>query len=706
MELNRVVKKELSREELLDLSLGTLEQIHNNYDPIYTIDRIEKMFAKALTGEWAIVWIKDIESDMLYSITVDKHKKTFIPLGKGIIGRSYRENETHYVKQAETNPDYDATVDNVLGVEQKDIIFHPIHDSQETRTIAILQVSNHKRDIQQFTTSDVDKLKIVSKYITPFLEMIHNGTYTEEHNKSGNTTVNADSAYNEAIEKLKGEKEKAEAMMASSTRFLAEVAHEIRTPMNAVMGFLELLQMDEQDEEKQLYLDTAIKSGNMMVALVNDLLDFAKIEQGMMELETLVFNPIEEFTGMGPLFSSRMKKAEINYHTFIDPNMPAKIASDPHRIKQILSNLLGNAVKFTPKNGRILLEVIYDKGADAIRFSVTDTGKGIAKDKLKDIFSPYRQEESSTSRKYGGTGLGLSISQNLAGLYGSKLEVESEEGHGSRFFFSMPLKEKIIDGPMEYTQEMYDHLNIVLIFENSCQSTSDILEEYFAAFGIPAAKIRKEQSWESVSLNDATHVFCGRDTINKEAIQRLLDRDISVTIMKADIFTNYKEGLKGKVTELSCAFGPDKLYKVMFERDLLKEMDRERPVNSKALIVDDNSINIQFLKAVLGRLKIESDGALDGKEALEAYRRSMESGTPYRLIFMDESMPVMTGLEATQQILEIEKAKGYKHVPIIGLSGDATNDHREKCIEAGMDDSVTKPVHIKVISDLLEKFSE
>jgi len=701
MELNRVVKKELTREELLDLVLSTLNQIHNNYDPIFAIGRIEKMLTKALSGEWTVAWIKDDKSDTLYSATVVKGKKTFVPTNKGFIGQCYKNKEPIFLKQIETYPDYDTSVDNILGAEQKDVIFYPIRNS-ENKLIGIIQISNHKRDLQQFIASDVDKVAIVCKNLSSFFDAVQKGIYSSKEHQI--ESIDVEKSIDSSITKLRQERDKAEAMMASSTRFLAEIAHEIRTPMNAVMGFLELLQMDEQDEEKQLYLDTAIKSGNMMVALVNDLLDFSKIEQGMMELETLVFNPIEEFTTMGPLFSSRMKKGDINFHTFIDPNMPAKIISDPHRVKQILSNLLGNSVKFTPHGGRILLEVTYEKSTNSLLFSVSDTGKGIAKNRLTDIFSPYKQEESSTARKFGGTGLGLSISQNLSNLYGGKLEVESEEGKGSRFFFSLPLKDKIVDAPMIHKQDLYTSLNIALIFNETCKATSDILERYFEAFGISNNKIKKYDNWQSDGLGRVTHVFCGGDTINKESIQKLLDIGITVTIMKADIFTNYKEGLKGKVYELSCAFGPDKLYRVMFEKDLLKEMDKTIELNNKALIVDDNSINIQFLKAVLSRLKLESDGALDGKEAVASYKRSMENKTPYRLIFMDESMPNMTGLEATQLILDIEKANGYPHIPIIGLSGDASSEHRQKCIDAGMDDSITKPVHVKVISDLLDKY--
>ncbi len=698
----RKFKKELNQDDLLSLVLNTVDQVKDVNDTIYIIQRIEKMVIEAFSAEWAILWFKDIKKDNLYSLTINKSNKTEIPTNIGLIGKAFNMGKSVVLKQGIYENAYDKTIDNMLNIEQKDIIFYPIlSDSKDV--IALLQISNHRKDIQQFRQKDLEKLDILEKHIAPIIRMLRNGSLEKKTNHN-NVPKDFDLEVDKIIEKLTKEKDDAERMMASSTRFLAEVAHEIRTPMNAVMGFLELLQLDESNDEKKLYIDTAIKSGAMMVALVNDLLDFSKIEQGMMDLESLVFNPIEEYTTMGPLFSSRMKKHNIAFNTFIDPNMPRKIESDPHRVKQVLSNLIGNAVKFTPKNGRILLSISFNKRTEELLFSVTDNGKGIAKDKQEKIFDAFKQEDSSTSREFGGTGLGLSISQKLTKLYNSKLELESEEGKGSKFFFSIPLKNKIIDGAMQYDKKLINNVNIKLIFKEKCTSTSNILEKYFKAFEISNNQIEKLDNWNNIDIDHTSHIFCGRDTLNKESIQDMLNHDITVTIMKDDIFKNYKEGLKGDIHELPCAFGADKLYKVMFGRDLLRDMDICQIKKNFALVVDDNAINIQFLKAVLDKLGVEIEGANNGQEAVEKYKKSVKSNRPYQIIFMDENMPIMGGNETTKNILEIERKNKYIHIPIIGLSGDSTEEHRKKSINAGMDDSITKPVHIKDISNILEKF--
>jgi len=697
----RKFKKDITGEALLSLVLDTADQIRDVNDLVYVVQRIEKMTLQAFSAEWIIIWFKDTKKDILYSNTVDTSRRVEIPTNKGLIGKAFNIGEPVVLKQAIYENAYDESVDNILNVNQKDIIFYPIISDNKNVTI-LLQISNSIKDIQQFMQKDLEKIKILETHIAPILRLLQKDTI---NNRNSNTTPqNFGLEIDEVIKKLVQEKDEAERSLASSTRFLAEVAHEIRTPMNAVMGFLELLQIDETNEEKSLYIDTAIKSGAMMVALVNDLLDFAKIEQGMMELESLVFNPIEEYTTMGPLFSSRMKKHDISFNTFIDPNMPKKIKSDPHRVKQVLSNLIGNSVKFTPKNGRIFLSITFNPQTEELLFSVQDNGKGIPKDKQAKIFEAFKQESKSTSREYGGTGLGLSISQKLTNLYGAKLEVQSEEGEGSRFFFSIPLKDNIIDGAMQYDEILIDSVNLKLIFEESCNLTSNVLEQYFKAFGIKKGQIEKISSWDSVNIEDTTHIFCGKNSLDKESIQAMLNSGIIVTIMKNDVFKNYKEGLKGNIHELPCAFGADKLYKVMFGRDLLRDMDICHIERNLALVVDDNSINIQFLKAVLDKLGVDIESATDGQMAIEKYKKSLTSIRPYQIIFMDENMPIMGGIEATKNILEIEKKGKYSHIPIVGLSGDSTEAHRTKCISAGMDDSITKPVHIKDISNILERF--
>ena len=705
MSKDRTFKKELPREELLTLVLEALRQIENESDKGAIVRQIEDLCTKAVTGEWATLWLLG-DAEQFYTDTLDTKKKIDISVDKGLLGKCYKERKPCFTHLAVENPDFDITVDNCANLPLKDIMVIPIVRNDQD-IIALLQVANHQTDIQQFTSNDLNTLDIIGQHIKKIIHLVHS-------DDAGKDTKTLQAAVDEELQKtveiLEDKKRRAEDAVASSTQFLAEVAHEIRTPMNAVMGFMELLMADESDEQKLDYLDTAFKSGEMMVALINDLLDFSKIERGMMELESIEFNPIDEFASIGPLFCGRMKKNNIYFQTFIDPNLPKIINMDPYRIKQILSNLLGNAVKFTPEEGHVCLEIIYTKETASIEFSVKDSGKGIAEDQQTKIFNAFQQEKSSTAREHGGTGLGLSISQRLAKLLGGTLAVKSKEGEGSRFYFSVPLEKKIIDKGVFYNKQQVKKKKIALLHQE--KSVADVLIRYFSAFGIAKSHVLELKGYDDVASNSVTHLFCSEHSLEMDKIQFCLDNNIVVVIMKTDLFHDYKNGLHGQIYEIGCTFSANQLYRVLQpENDLLlSEEVIEDPVTNKSsqkdhiLVVDDNPINIQFFKAVATRLGVEVESAENGQKAVEVYEDALRSEHPFDLIFMDESMPRMNGTEATKKILEIEKRENHRHTTIIGLSGNATKDQRKISKEAGMEECIFKPVSIKVIKEMFERY--
>jgi len=697
----RVYKKELSHAELLDVVLDYLHRIGKVAEETEVIRLIEALSCHVVSAEWATLWMHDGERGRFRSETAVEGKRVEVDPKKGLLGRCYTEKQPFYVHLAEEDERFDAEVDNVENVPKKDMLFLPLFEKGD-RVIAVLQVANARDDLQQFTHSDLAVLGVVGQFISRMVGMIRSGSLSQ---KAGAGTFDVE--VNSTIEKLEQEKADAEAVAESSTKFLAQVAHEIRTPMNALMGFLELLKVDETDEQKLVYLETASKSGELMVALVNDLLDYAKIEKGMMELEEIEFEPQEEFASIGPLFAARMKKSYLKFEVFIDPNLPKTIVSDPHRIKQILSNLIGNAIKFTPENGLITLDILYDEEKHTIDFSVRDTGTGIAKDQQAKIFEAFRQEKSSTARQYGGTGLGLSISLQLARLFGSTLEVESEEGKGSRFYFSLPLKkEQLKDPGVFYEKDLVKKSRIGMLFSESFRRREALLQRYFESFGIAKSNQLVRKSWGVFDTQKYTHVFCSQDMLNKEAAQKLLQKGLPVIVVKNDAFKSFKEGLQGPVMEIPCPLDAKQLNKaLMLGKDLINGLESGVVEhNKRILIVDDNSINIQFMQAVSNRLGVDTESASDGTNAVEIYKNAMEAGNPFDLVFMDENMPTMNGTEATEKIRRIEQEKGYGHTVIVGLSGNATEEQRSSSIEVGMDDCIFKPVSIKQITEVFDRY--
>ncbi len=373
---------------------------------------------------------------------------------------------------------------------------------------------------------------------------------------------------------------KAKQASKAKSDFLANMSHEIRTPLNAILGFIDLLREKESDPEKLKYIQTIQSSSNTLLGIINDILDFSKIESNNLQIEKIDFNTFEELNTLADLFRAKASEKSVSLTVKIDPNMPSALVSDPLRIKQVIANLLSNAIKFTERNGRVELAIGYENGH--LTASVKDNGIGIPEEKQQDIFKAFSQAESSTTRKFGGTGLGLTISARLVQMLGGELRLESRPGHGSRFYFSIPVEP--------------------------------------GTYRVPEKEIRKE----SLKIG-------GR----------------------------------------------------------------------RVLLVEDNKANQMFMSLLLKKFGLIFDIANDGVEAVEKFKHNY-----YDLILMDENMPNLNGIEATKQILAIEKESGRTHTPIIALTANALKGDRERFIEAGMDEYMTKPVNKEKLLAMFNKFLE
>ncbi len=364
----------------------------------------------------------------------------------------------------------------------------------------------------------------------------------------------------------------------SKSEFLANMSHEIRTPLNAILGFIDLLKEKESDKEKLKYIATIQNSSTTLLGIINDILDFSKIESGNLAIDKVDFNVDAEFSTLVELFRAKASEKSVNLTLIMDDNMPSALHSDPLRIKQVIANLLSNALKFTPRNGKVELHIGYKN--KKLLVSVKDSGIGVAKDKQKHIFKAFSQAESSTTRKYGGTGLGLSISSRLISMLGGKLHLKSEEGKGSTFSFAI---------------------------------------------------------------------------------------DVEL----------------GKYKKTSTPIKPEAL----------------NIQDKKILLVEDNKANQMFMSLILKKFKLQFDIANDGLEAIAAFENNS-----YDLILMDENMPNLNGIEATKRILAIEKENTLVHTPIIALTANALKGDREKFLDAGMDEYLTKPINKEKLAETFKDF--
>ena len=524
---------------------------------------------------------------------------------------------------------------------------------------------------------------------------------------------------------------KANAANQAKSRFLANMSHEIRTPMNGVMGMTRLLQGTALSPEQAHRVETIEKSADALLTIINDILDFSKIESGKLELETLNFDLLTMMEDINDMMAIKAQSKGLEYIFRMDQDVPLRVSGDPARLRQILVNLIGNAIKFTAR-GEVLVHVARWKERDTapqatvpLWFSVTDTGMGIGAEATQKLFSPFTQEDASTTRRFGGTGLGLSISKQLTELMAGEIGVQSKPGQGSTFWFTAMLSTESREGAFCPTPAADIRGSRILLVDgnknnrlalesllNAWHCRTDEAEDGEQALAMLHTAVETHDPYRIAIINSLLPDMDG-ETLGKKIRSQGGLESLSLILM-ATLWQ------RGDASRFQSA-GFDAYFSKPYKRSQLYNCiatlrgaepmltRHEEPIitrhtmaeakrrTHRILVVEDFPINQEVALGILESFGFCADVADTGLQAIHAMEK-----TAYDLVFMDLQMPEMDGIKATHIVRDPGSAVKRHDVPIIAMTANAMEGDREKCIQAGMDDYIAKPILPEIVYQALQ----